>query len=162
MPTFLACGERGTETPVGVVANHVAEHLVDLAAQGGGEEGVGCLPRVSITVGTGIFVRVEASKAQQIDGLGVHFFFRVDHGAHKLANFFVYVGDFDAELEIHVAELACDVEQADDFHLVVLCESCGVCQVTERNGVDGVVADEVDVGIEGVSVKFNHRARLQS
>ena len=42
---------------------------------------------------------------------------------------FVDCGEVHVELEVHVAELACDVEDADDFCFVVLVEGCGGCEV---------------------------------
>src|SRR5574344_3127018 len=64
------------------------------------------------------------------------------------------------ELEVHVAQFSCDVENADHLCLIVLGEGCCGCQVAQGYGIDGVVANQMDICIEGVSVELNERTWL--
>ena len=76
-PTHFAGAEVGADIPIAVVPEYVGEHLVELPAQGGGEQrfhGHGRLALFRVV----IVIRVEAADAEKVNHLHVFFFFGAD------------------------------------------------------------------------------------
>ena len=115
-----------------------------------------------LSVGTSIFVGVESAESEQIDHLHVHLFLCGNEAADELSGFVVYVWKQEVETEIHVAELARDVQHAHYLHLARRTEGGrGGGEVAQWYGIDGVPTDEMDVGIERIAVEDNIAAWLE-
>ena len=83
-----------------------------------------------------------------------------DHTSDELSCLLADVGQVEVEIEVHVAQFARNVEDAHHLDLVVLVPTCH-CEVAQWYCGERMVAEQVDVGVERITIERHSAALLQ-